>query len=137
MDIRVEKDPDPRDVSILDERIWAETIDAARVGEDVELAAFVRDGGEVRAGIYGWTWGGTCELQSLWVAPNLRRQGVGDRLLAVAEAEAAARGCRQVVFFTHQLQAPEYYEKRGYEIVGRVDGYPAGTAALWFVKKLG
>ena len=50
--------------------------------------------------------------------------------------EASERGCRQIVFFTHQFQAPGFYEKRAYRVVGRVDDYPEGTAALWFLKTL-
>ena len=137
MEFKVEEEPDPEEVAALDDRIRAETIEVAAVGEEIELAIFVRDRGKVRAGIYGWTWGGTCELQSLWVDPDLRHQGLAGQLLAAAESEARARACRQIVFFTHQFQAPGFYEKRGYRVVGRVDAYPEGTAALWFLKDLG
>ena len=56
------------------------------------------------AGISGWTWGDCCELQSLWVEPGLRGRGLATRLIAAAEAEAAARGCSQTVHFTYALQ---------------------------------
>ena len=101
-----------------------------------ELAAFVWEDGEIRAGVYGWTWGGCCEVHSLWVDRRDRRRGIGTMLLQAAESEARSRGCTQVVLFTHQMQAPGFYERRGYEVVGRVDDYPAGSAALWFRKGL-
>ena len=41
------------------------------LGDEVDLAIFVRDAGTVVAGISGWTWGDCCELQSLWVEPSL------------------------------------------------------------------
>ena len=106
------------------------------LGDEAELAIFVRDAGTVVAGISGWTWGDCCELQSLWVEPSLRGRGLARRLIAAAEAEAAARGCRQTVHFTYDFQARELYEKVGYELVGRVEGLPSGTDALWFRKRL-
>src|SRR5271166_2911248 len=60
--------------------------------------------------ISGWTWGDCCELQSLWVAPGLRGRGLATRLIAAAEAEAAARGCSQTVHFTYAFQARALYE---------------------------
>jgi ribosomal protein S18 acetylase RimI-like enzyme len=75
-------------------------------------------------------------LNSLWVDERYRRQGIGGHLMAVAEEEALARGCHQVVLFTYVLQAPGFYERCGYRIVGRVDDYPTGTPALWFQKSL-
>ena len=56
--------------------------------------------------------------------------------MAVAEDEALARGCHQVVLFTYRFQAPGFYERCGYRIVGRVDNYPMGAPALWFQKSL-
>ena len=88
------------------------------------------------AGISGWTWGDCCELQSLWVEPSRRRSGLGSRLLAAAEAEAAERGCSQTIHFTYDFQARRLYEKFGYELIGRVEGFPSGTDALWYRKRL-
>ena len=88
------------------------------------------------AGISGWTWGDCCELQSLWVAPGLRGRGLATRLIAAAEAEAAARGCSQTVHFTYAFQARALYEQNGYELVGCVENFPSGTDVLWYRKRL-
>jgi GNAT superfamily N-acetyltransferase len=88
------------------------------------------------AGISGWTWGDCCELQSLWVEPSLRGRWLGTRLIAAAEAEAAARGCSQSVHFTYAFQAGRLYERNGYELVGKVEDFPSGTNALWYRKRL-
>jgi GNAT superfamily N-acetyltransferase len=66
----------------------------------------------------------------------LRWSGIGTGLLDAAESEAAVRGCHQVALFTHRIQAPGFYERRGYEIVERVDNYPSGSDALWYRKRL-
>ena len=55
---------------------------------------------------------------------------------AAAEAEAAARGCTQTVHFTWAFQAQPLYERAGYELVGRVAEFPAGTDVLWYRKRL-
>jgi GNAT superfamily N-acetyltransferase len=75
-------------------------------------------------------------LQSLWVEPSLRGRWLGTRLIAAAEAEAAARGCSQTVHFTYAFQAGRLYERCGYELVGRVEGFPSGTDVLWYRKRL-
>ena len=58
------------------------------------------------------------------------------RLLAAAEAEAAARGCTQTVHFTYDFQARRLYEWAGYELVGRVEDFPSGANVLWYRKRL-
>jgi len=132
----VEDQPDPQEIEFLEAQIRRESSVAMGLGDEVELAIFVRDAGTVVAGISGWTWGDCCELQSLWVDPSLRGGGLATRLLAAAEAEAVARGCSQTVHFTYDFQARALYERSGYELLGRVEDFPSGTAALWFRKCL-
>ena len=104
-EFHVEDHPDPADIDVLETQIRREASAAMGLGGEVDLAIFVRDAGRVVAGISGWTWGDCCELQSLWVEPGLRGRGLATRLIAAAEAEAAARGCSQTVHFTYAFQA--------------------------------
>ncbi len=136
MELRVEDHPDPFDVEFLEAHIRQEAFTATGLGDEVDLAIFVRDAGKPVAGISGWTWGDSCELQNLWVNPGLRGRGLATQLLAAAEAEAAARGCSQTVLFTYDFQARALYEQNGYELVGRVEDFPSGTDALWYRKRL-
>ena len=92
--------------------------------------------GTIMAGISGWTWGGCCEIRSLWVTEALRGQGIGRQLLQIAEREAAKRGCAVVVLDTHSFQAPHFYQKHGYMVVGIVEGYPRGHQKYYFQKQL-
>jgi len=137
VEFHVEDDPDPLDLEFLERQIRLEASLATGLGEEAELAIFVRESGAVVAGVSGWTWGECCELQSLWVEPSRRGQWLGSRLLAAAEAEAAARGCTQTVHFTYDFQAGRLYERNGYELVGRVEDFPAGASVLWYRKRLG
>ena len=95
MEFHVEDHPDPLDIDVLETQIRREASAAMGLGDEADLAIFVRDAGTVVAGISGWTWGDCCELQSLWVAaesprawprhtaPRRRRsRGGGARVLA-------------------------------------------------------
>ena len=135
--LRVEDDPDPADVAALDDRLNAFTVRVTGHDDARPLAVMARTAtGDLTGGIHGWTWGGCCELVSLWVDEPQRGHGVGRALLAHAEEAARRRGCTQVVLFTHADQAPALYRESGYELVATVEGYPAGSAAHWFRKPL-
>src|SRR5262245_46110367 len=136
MNLQVELEPDPADVGFLEDRIRREASTAMALGDETELAIFVRERGRIIAGVSGWTWGDCCELTSLWVDPIYRTRWLGPRLLAAAEAEAAARGCTQTVHFTYDFQARHLYEWTGYELIGRVEDFPSGADVLWYRKSL-
>ena len=134
-EFRVEDHPDPADLDVLETQIRREASAAMGLGGEADLAIFVRDAGRIVAGISGWTWGDCCELQSLWVS-RVCAGGASPRLIAAAEAEAAARGCTQTVHFTYAFQARALYEQNGYELVGCVEDFPSGTDVLWYRKRL-
>jgi ribosomal protein S18 acetylase RimI-like enzyme len=99
----------------------------APLAEVRQLAAFAReDSGQVVGGATGRTWGKCCELLQLWVATELRSQGVGSRLLQDFEAHARARGCNIFYLTTLSYQAPAFYQRHGYSVLAQIAGYPNG-----------
>lgn len=135
-ELRIEAKAVPADIQFLEDQLYA--FNVAQTGVEGEtLAIFVRDDtGQIVAGIYGWTWGGCCEIRYLWVHQDWRGQGYGRRLLLSAEEEARHRGCTQIVLDTHSFQAPGFYEKFGYEVFGIVDEYPRQHQKIFLIKCL-
>jgi GNAT superfamily N-acetyltransferase len=81
------------------------------------------------------------ELQKLLVHPDARRRGIGQRLLAAAEAEAASRGWTLLTLDTGSTAAEALYRAAGWTEVGAIPGYalnPDGTpcATRFFCKQV-
>ena len=130
-------DPSSADVEFLEDRLYEFNSAATGIDDGEALAVFARgERGELLAAAAGHTWGGTCEIRQLWVKDELRRRGIGSRLLQEAEAEARQRGCSQLVLNTHSFQAPEFYEKLGYSRVAEIADYPHGHAQILMRKAL-
>ncbi|PYN51175.1 MAG: GNAT family N-acetyltransferase [Candidatus Rokuibacteriota bacterium] len=137
-DIRIENDPRREDLALLDERLYEFNAAASGVDDGRSLAIFASDAeGTIVAGLHGWTWGGTGFVQAIWVHEKLRRRGLGARLLAAAEAEAVRRGCHQMHLDTHSYQAPAFYRRNGYDVIGELPGWPGADIRIFLRKMLG
>jgi GNAT superfamily N-acetyltransferase len=84
----------------------------------------------------GHTWGGTCELKTLWVEEALRRRGLGYALVQRVIEEAEARGCTQLLLSTHSFQAPDFYARLGFRELFRLNDYPRGHASVFMLRTL-
>lgn len=93
------------------------------------------DAGSVAGGLWGYTLFEWLHVQMLFVPEALRRMGVGAALMALAEAEARARGCRGVHVDTFSFQAPPFYQSIGFTLFGRLDDCPPGHDRLYFHKR--
>ncbi len=101
------------------------------------LCVFVRnDAGTLIGGVTGDTNWGWLYLDCFWLPDTLRQEGLGGRILAMAEAEAVARGCTRSRLFSYSFQAPGFYERHGYEVFGILDDYPPGHTQVWLRKRL-
>src|SRR5690349_18967551 len=83
----------------------------------VPVCLSLRDAtGTLVGGVYGATMWGWLAIDGLWVAKELRGQGLGGGLLVAAEKLAMARGCRGAWLGTFDFQAREFYERHGYRV---------------------
>ena len=78
----------------------------------------------------------TAEIKRMWVAPGWRGAGIGARLLAALEHEAADAGYTRVVLDTNAVlsEAIALYERSGYAPAERYNDNP--YAQRWFTKPL-
>ena len=94
------------------------------------------DGGNIIGGILGGTYWGWMYVDILWVDEAHRKQGIGSKLLASAEKEAIRRGCHHVHLDTMSWQAPDFYQKHGYEVIGILPDIPQGNQKYLLMKSL-
>ena len=109
------------------------------VGDDghtpLNIVEYDNDG-NVIGGILGGMYWGWMYIDILWVDEEHRKQGIGTRLLHEAESEAVCRGCHHVHLDTMSWQAPEFYKKHGYEVIGILPDIPRGNQKYLLMKAL-
>ena len=80
---------------------------------------------------YGWLF-----TQLLVVPEQTRGQGLGRRLMSLAEAEAVKRGCHAAWLDTFEFQAKAFYEKIGYSCFATLPDFPKGSSRYFMRKDL-
>lgn len=100
------------------------------------LAILVKDKSEsVIGGLWGYTVYGWLFTQLLVVPESSRGQGIGTRLMQLAESEAVARGCHSGWLDTFEFQARGFYERMGYVCFGELPDYPKEFSRFFMKKK--
>lgn len=83
-----------------------------------------------------WPAGEQMFIDTLAVLPNHRRQGLGSKLLALADYETLQRGLEAVTLFTKARMSgnSRFYQSCGYRETGRCDD--DGFCRVFYLKKM-
>jgi GNAT superfamily N-acetyltransferase len=92
------------------------------------------DSGEIVGGLWGETMYAHLHIDLLFIPEQLRRTGLGRRIISDAEAEAIRRGCLGAWLDTYSFQARGFYRRLGYPMAGIIENHPPGHSRC-FMKK--
>jgi GNAT superfamily N-acetyltransferase len=112
---------------------------AAKAGESNSqpVALLVRDDkDEILGGLYGRVFYQWLFIELLSVPEQARGQGIGTKLMQMAEDLAREKECIGIWLDTFDFQAPEFYRKLGYSELGQIADYPPGHKRFFFQKRL-
>ncbi|MBF4209138.1 GNAT family N-acetyltransferase [Pseudomonas donghuensis] len=103
--------------------------------EDFQL--YARDSsGQVIGGMFGHFGMGWLYIDYLWLNDSKRNNGLGSQLLKKAEDEAQCRGCNGLFLYTYSFQAPDFYQKQGFQMMGVLEDCPPGHQRYYLKKVL-
>lgn len=112
---------------------------ASKAGTTVseQIALLVRnDRDEILGGLYGRVFYQWFFIELLSVPELARGQGMGSKLMQMAEELAREKECIGIWLDTFDFQAPEFYKKHGYSELGHIADYPPGHKRFFFQKRL-
>ncbi|MEW5882024.1 MAG: GNAT family N-acetyltransferase [Pseudomonadota bacterium] len=125
------------DIETLDAGLHRHNLEAADLGAVRPLFVFARAaGGQIVGGLRARVWGSAWEVQQLWVDARHRRRGIGSELLRRVERAARERGGTLIYLDTFSFQAPALYERNGYEVACRFEGFPDGIVKYVMRRRL-
>jgi GNAT superfamily N-acetyltransferase len=91
--------------------------------------------GELVGGLYAWTTLNNLIFEYIWVDEGHRGKGLGTQLMNRMESIAQERGCIASQAYSFSFQAPDFFEKMGYHILGFSEGFPPPVKQFYFIKK--
>ena len=80
-----------------------------------------------------WDW---IYIDELWISPELRGEGLGRKLVQLAEEFAISQSLQGIWLWTQSWQAGGFYTQLGYSQFTRFDDFPKGHSRIGFRKKL-
>jgi len=101
------------------------------------LCVFARaEDGSLIGGLTASTYWQYLEVNYLWVREGHRNAGHASALMAAAESEAIARGCKHALLDTFSFQALGFYLHLGYREFGRLSGFSGEHQRHYLYKAL-
>jgi GNAT superfamily N-acetyltransferase len=130
--------PEDGERTVVMDGLRAYNEERAGVSDARQLAILARDPdtGEVVGGLLGRSYLCLLTVERFFLPENLRRGGLGGRILAMAEEEGRRRGCTRAVLSTLHFQAPGFYLKQGWEVAARIECEPPGHTRFYMTKNL-
>ncbi len=138
LDATVDAKPTEADLRTIEQGLIAHALESgieARNHRPLAIVLRHAERGTV-GGLVGTTVWGWLQVEQLWIDDAFRRRGLGGKLLLLAETEATRRGCHHARLDTFDFQALGFYEKRGYEVFGRLNDFPTGHVRFFVAKRL-
>ena len=129
------KSPMTPDLEFLTEKINRETDE---FGTATPFALFIKDEAKnIIAGCNGSVIFGSIYTDQLWVDQDYRKRGLGKRLMDAVHEYGRKLNCTMATVNTMSFQgAKEFYEKLGYGIDFKREGYNKNSYCLFMSKEL-
>ncbi|MCD5986652.1 GNAT family N-acetyltransferase [Pseudomonas phytophila] len=140
MNVSIELTSNPTDEQVSAILTPLRAYNVAQAGESgaEKFALLVRDeqSNEVLGGLNGSIFYRWMFIELLAVPEQARGQGLGSRLMTMAEDLAREKNCVGIWLDTFDFQAPDFYRGLGYSECGQINDYPPGHTRYFFQKRL-
>jgi GNAT superfamily N-acetyltransferase len=140
MNVRIEHTANPTEEDVLAILTPLRAYNVSQAGDAgaEKFALLVRDedGDQVLGGLHGKLLYRWMFIELLAVPEQARGQGLGTRLMTMAEELARDKGCVGIWLDTFDFQAPEFYRALGYSEFAQINDYPPGHRRFFFQKRL-
>lgn len=137
MVITLEHNPNQEDISMIGSRL--RVFNELRVRPENYERVFISvrlEDNTLIGGLIGAIFWDVIHIEVIWTDEPFRNRGIASNLLQKAEVYAITKKCYLTLLDTFDFQAPEFYKKRGYKQVGRIENYPKGHTKYYFEKEL-
>ncbi|MFT8310673.1 MAG: GNAT family N-acetyltransferase [Sporolactobacillus sp.] len=98
--------------------------------------AMYDDQGQVIGGAAAEFHWNALHVSLLAVSEVYRIKGVGTKLIERIEQEAREHHCDMVLLETMSYQAPLFYQKLGFQVIGRIGDYPGKGECQYILQKM-
>ncbi|MBI3677213.1 MAG: GNAT family N-acetyltransferase [Proteobacteria bacterium] len=92
------------------------------------------DNGALRGGVIARVTGESCYIDTVWIDDAARGNGLGTKMVRMAEEEIRRAGARGAWLYTLSVQAKPFYEKLGYAEFAELK-WPGSVVLRHFMRK--